>query len=428
MYESFYGFREKPFSLLPDCGFLYLSGKHRMALTLLEYGLMNQAGFAVISGDIGTGKTTLIRQLLNSMDPAIKVGLISNTHQAFGDLMKWIALAFDLPHQGRNKVQLYQDFMDFIIQEYARGRRTLLIIDEAQNMSAETLEELRMLSNVNADKDQVLQIMLVGQRELRDTLRRPDLVQFAQRIGVDYHLEPLSEQETSDYIRHRCRTAGGPVGLFSDQSCRQVYRFTAGVPRLINLLCDTALVYGYAEQRQKVDAALIKDVAQDKQKGGLFQSQASDPGKEPASATKPPAGAPSSSAMEAGKGSSPGGPPRHGPLRIAIAAESELLRRYLSRLLSGFDIEVVTTLPLSAAALQALSPDTVDVLLVELGDQLDHLDEALYELLEGWQSPLLFNEIQATKASLSQPDRLVYGRELSRKLHALVPHAPQSVA
>ena len=428
MYESFYGFREKPFSLLPDCGFLYLSGKHRMALTLLEYGLMNQAGFAVISGDIGTGKTTLIRQLLNSMDPAIKVGLISNTHQAFGDLMKWIALAFDLPHQGRNKVELYQDFMDFIIREYAQGRRTLLIIDEAQNMSAETLEELRMLSNVNADKDQVLQIMLVGQRELRDTLRRPDLVQFAQRIGVDYHLEPLSEQETSDYIRHRCRTAGGPVGLFSDQSCRQVYRFTAGVPRLINLLCDTALVYGYAEQREKVDAALIKDVAQDKQKGGLFQSQASDPGKEPASATKPPVGAPSSSAMEAGKGSSPGAPPHHGPLRIAIAAESELLRRYLSRLLSGFDIEVVTTLPLSAAALQALSPDTVDVLLVELDDQLDHLDVALYEVLEAWQYPLLFHEIQATKASLSQPDRLVYGRELSRKLHALVPHAPQSVA
>lgn len=428
MYESFYGFREKPFSLLPDCGFLYLSGKHRMALTLLEYGLMNQAGFAVISGDIGTGKTTLIRQLLNTMDPSIKVGLISNTHQAFGDLMKWIALAFDLPHQGRNKVELYQDFMDFIIQEYAQGRRTLLIIDEAQNMSAETLEELRMLSNVNADKDQVLQIMLVGQRELRDTLRRPDLVQFAQRIGVDYHLEPLSEQETSDYIRHRCRTAGGQLGLFSDQSCQQVYRFTGGVPRLINLLCDTALVYGYAEQREKVDAALIKDVAQDKQKGGLFQSQAADPGKEPAAATKPLAGVPSSGAMEAGKGSGPGGPPRHGPLRIAIAADSELLRRYLSRLLSGFDIEVVTTLPLSAAALQELEPDTVDVLLVELDDQLDHLDEALYEALEAWQYPLLFHEIKATKASLSQPDRLDYGRELSRKLRALVPPAPQSVA
>jgi len=270
MYQNFYGFREKPFSLLPDSGFLYLSGKHRMALTLLEYGLMNQAGFTVISGEIGTGKTTLIRQLLNNLDPQIKVGLISNTHQTFGDLMQWIALAFDLPHAGKDKVQLFHDFMDFIIREYAQGRRTVLIVDEAQNMSAETLEELRMLSNVNADKDQVLQVILVGQKELRETLRRPDLVQFAQRIAVDYHLEPLNEEETSDYIRHRCTVAGGKTDLFSDQACQAVFEFTAGVPRLINLLCDTALVYGYAEQRERIDAKLVRDVGRDKQKGGLF--------------------------------------------------------------------------------------------------------------------------------------------------------------
>ena len=141
MYESYYQFREKPFSLLPDAGFLFLSNQHRMALTLLEYGLMNQAGFTVISGDIGTGKTTLIRQVLNNIDPLVTVGLISNTHRTFGDLMQWIALAFDLPHQGRDKVQLYHDFMEFIIQEYAEGRRTVLSVDEAQNKSAETLEE-----------------------------------------------------------------------------------------------------------------------------------------------------------------------------------------------------------------------------------------------------------------------------------------------
>ena len=426
MYESFYGFREKPFSLLPDCGFLYLSGKHRMALTLLEYGLMNQAGFTVISGDIGTGKTTLIRQLLNSIDPAIKVGLISNTHQAFGDLMKWIALAFDLPYQGRNKVELYRDFMDFIIQEYARGRRTLLIIDEAQNMSAETLEELRMLSNVNADKDQVLQVMLIGQRELRGMLQRPDLVQFAQRIGVDYHLEPLNEKETSDYIRHRCKTAGGTLQLFSDQACQQVYHFTGGVPRLINLLCDTALVYGYAEQREKVDAALIKDVAQDKQKGGLFRGQAN---RNDTSGDQETAAAVTDGAEAYIKTADFGAEDRdQGQLRIAIVAESELLRRYLARLLTGLEIEVVTTLPLAADALQALSPDSIDVLLVELDEQLDHMDEALYEMLEQWKYPLLFTDSLATRASLSQTDRLDYGRELSRKLHSLVPHSPQSVA
>jgi hypothetical protein len=143
-------------------------------------------------------------------------------------------------------------------------------VDEAQNMAAETLEELRMLSNINADKDQALQVILVGQRELRDTLRRPDLVQFAQRISVDYHLDPLSEEETVGYIRHRLKTAGGDPQLFEESACRHVYRYSNGIPRLINLLCDTALVYGYAEQRERIDSALITDVAREKQQGGIF--------------------------------------------------------------------------------------------------------------------------------------------------------------
>ncbi|HFD80160.1 MAG TPA: DUF2075 domain-containing protein [Gammaproteobacteria bacterium] len=445
MYESFYGFREKPFALLPDSGFLYLSGKHRMALTLLEYGLMNQAGFTVISGDIGTGKTTLIRQLLNQIDPDIRVGLISNTHQTFGDLMQWIALAYELPHTGKDKVQLYQEFMDFIIREYAQGRRTVLIVDEAQNLSAETLEELRMLTNVNADKDQVLQIILVGQRELRDTLRRPELVQFAQRIGVDYHLEPLDEEETRDYIRHRCKTAGGPADLFSDQACQLVYRVTGGVPRLINLLCDTALVYGYAEQRQRIDAAVINDVARDKQKGGLFPGAAPEADletREQDSATATAESRRMESAPEpedyrgqrvipeTGSGRANAGIPTNGnaPLRIAIAAESELLRIYLSRLLRKFGIEVVIDLPLLASELHKLDPQAIDILLVELDDHQDRLDAALYEILEEWKQPVLFNDSLATEASLSQPNREDYGRKLAEKLYSLAPHTPQSVA
>jgi hypothetical protein len=137
-------------------------------------------------------------------------------------------------------------------------------------MSAETLEELRMLSNINADKDQALQVILVGQNELRDTLRRPDLVQFAQRISVDYHLEPLSEEETANYIRHRLVVAGGRPDIFTDLACQAVHRYSNGVPRLINLLCDTALIYGYAEQKQYIDAKLVIQVAQEKQKGGIF--------------------------------------------------------------------------------------------------------------------------------------------------------------
>jgi type II secretory pathway predicted ATPase ExeA len=252
-----------------------------MALTLLEYGLMSQAGFTVISGDIGTGKTTLIRHLLDNMDREHTVGLISNTHREFGELLQWILLAFNLDHANMNKVEMYQRFIDFIIDEYAHNRRTVLIVDEAQNMAAETLEELRMLSNINADKDQALQVVLVGQRELRDTLRRPDLVQFAQRISVDYHLQPLSEAEVVGYIRHRLEVAGASQELFDDAACRAVYRFSNGVPRLINLLCDTALVYGYAEQAAHIDSTLVRDVAREKQQGGIFPKFADPDAPEP---------------------------------------------------------------------------------------------------------------------------------------------------
>lgn len=421
MYERFYGFREKPFSLLPDSGFLYLSGKHRMALTLLEYGLMSQAGFSVISGDIGTGKTTLIRQLLNQIDPDIRVGLIANTHPTFGELLQWISLAFDLPHTGKTKVELYQAFVDFVIDEYARGRRTVLIVDEAQNMPAETLEELRMLSNVNADKHQVLQVILVGQRELRDTLRRPELVQFAQRIAVDYHLEPLSGEETAEYIRHRCEVAGGRPDLFSDQAREAVFELTGGVPRLINLLCDTALVYGFAEQRERIDAALVREVGRDKQKGGLFRAQ--QPAEETTAAPPTPIGP--SALTPAGRAPDSDADKR---LRVAIASESELIRTYLARLLNRFGIHVVATLPLETGDLRALDSDSIDVLLVELDEDLGRLDDELYTLLEQWQQPVLFNDSLATEASLSRPNRLEYGRKLAGKLYSLVPESPQSVA
>lgn len=271
MYESFYGLKEKPFSLLPDPSFLYMSSKHRMALVMLEYGLMNQAGFTVISGGIGTGKTTLIRHLLNNIDQEHTVGLLSNTHSSFGELLQWILLAFDIKHTGDDKASMYQAFISFVINEYANNRRTVLIVDEAQNMSIETLEELRMLSNVNADKDQVLQIILVGQQQLRDTLRQPELVQFAQRIASDYHLEGLSEEETATYIRHRLKVVGSTnPDVFDDAACKEVHRNTGGIPRLINLLCDTTLVYGFAEDMMQVSAELVRDVAREKQQGGFF--------------------------------------------------------------------------------------------------------------------------------------------------------------
>jgi type II secretory pathway predicted ATPase ExeA len=270
MYERFYGLREKPFSLLPDPAYLYLSEKHQMAATLLEYAVTNQAGFSVITGEIGAGKTTLIRYLLDRLDRDTTVGLISNTHPSLGGLLRWVVLAFDLPGENHSLPDMYQRFVDYLIAQYAKGRRTVLIVDEAQNLAVETLEELRMLSNVNADKDQVLQTILVGQPGLRTTLRRPELAQFAQRIVVDFHLESLDPQETRAYIRHRLKVAGGNPEIFSDDACNAVHRYSRGSPRLINLICDMSLVYGFAEQSATVAESLVSDVVRDRQRLGCL--------------------------------------------------------------------------------------------------------------------------------------------------------------
>jgi len=270
MYESFYGFREKPFSLLPDPEFLYLGSQHSAALAMLEYGFMNQVGITVITGEIGSGKTSLVRHLLNKHEFDVTLGLITNTHRSFGELMPWVSFAFGLEYRNKDKVELYEAFVNFVIQEYAKGRRTVLVIDEAQNMNADILEEARMLSNINADKDQVLQLILLGQPELRDRLRQPNLEQFAQR------LEPLGAEETRGYIEHRLQVAGGDPSLFDGAACEIVYEHSRGVPRLINILCDTALVYAFAEQKPKIDTEILGEVIGDKAKGGIFPSESRD--------------------------------------------------------------------------------------------------------------------------------------------------------
>lgn len=277
MYERFFGFREKPFSLQPDASFLYLGRQHTMALTMLQYGLASQAGITVVTGEIGSGKTTLIRHLLGNMDQMVKVGLITNTHRSFKELLRWILLAFDLEHRDKDQVELYQSFVDFLISEYAQNRRLVLIIDEAQNMGPSTLEELRLLTNINADKDQLLQLILVGQPELRDTLRRPELMQFNQRIAAGYHLGPLGKRETREYIWHRIEVAGGNSGIFEAEACDAVYLYSQGIPRVINTLCDTALVYAYGAQERTVGASVVEEVVRDKAESGLFQIDDSAP-------------------------------------------------------------------------------------------------------------------------------------------------------
>ncbi|VAW63219.1 General secretion pathway protein A, partial [hydrothermal vent metagenome] len=270
MYESFYGLKEKPFTLLPDPDYLYLSPKHQRALTLLEYGMMNQAGFSVICGDTGAGKTTLIRRLLTELGDDTRVGLITNTHHSFGELLNWVLMAFGLDGDGKNKAQMHQMFIAFLIEQYALNKHMVLIVDEAQNMSADTLEELRMLSNINADKDQVLQVILAGQPALRETLRKPELMQFAQRIAVDYYLESLSAEETEGYIHHRLKVAGAEKPVFTDDACKAIYKYSRGTPRLINLLCDTSLVYGFAEQSETIGEQLVHDVVREQHSNSII--------------------------------------------------------------------------------------------------------------------------------------------------------------
>jgi general secretion pathway protein A len=270
MYEKHFGFRERPFALSPDPAFLYRSRKHGMALTMLEYGLINEAPIIVVTGEIGAGKTTLIRHLLNQFDDRTAVGLISNTHKAFGELIQWVSMAFGLPHEGREKVALYQAFVDYLIAQFAKGRRTVLIVDEAQNMDADTLEELRVISNINADKHLVLQLILVGQPELRETLRQKRLEQFAQRIAVDYHLGALEFKETREYIQHRLELAGGNKNVFQPDAILEIFKHAEGVPRLINSLCDTALVYAFAEGRQRVSGKLVAEMIEEKKSRNLF--------------------------------------------------------------------------------------------------------------------------------------------------------------
>ncbi|MBK6660898.1 MAG: AAA family ATPase [Proteobacteria bacterium] len=269
MYEKFYGFSEKPFALAPDPAFLFLGGRHAVGLSLLQYGLLNRSALIVLTGAIGTGKTTLVRRLLDEADGNMTVGLISNTHEAFGSLMQWIAVAFGLPAK-TNKATQYDRFAHFLIEQYAKGKRCVLVVDEAQNLSEKALEELRLLTNINADKDLLLQLVLVGQPELRERLRQPSLVQLVQRIGADYHLSALSAEETDQYIDHRLVTAGGSAGLFEPAAMRFIHFQCDGVPRLINSLCDTALVYGFASGEARISIDLVFDLVKERIANGLF--------------------------------------------------------------------------------------------------------------------------------------------------------------
>lgn len=274
MYESFYQLREKPFSILPDPDLIYWGKMHSMAFTMLEFGVMNNAGFTVITGEIGSGKTTLVRHLLKKVSPAITIGLISNSPQGRQELLQWILMSLNQPFEG-DYANLFKRFQDYLYGQFAGGRRTILIIDEAQNLEPDALEHLRMLSNINADKFQILQLILVGQPQLRDLLLMPQLHQFAQRISSDFHLKPLDRSEVANYIHFRLQAVGAKWQLFSQEACSLLASASGGIPRIINVLCDTALVYGFANDQRVISEHLVRDVIADKQQYSIFPVRAS---------------------------------------------------------------------------------------------------------------------------------------------------------
>ena len=270
MYEEFYGFSEKPFNIVPDPGFLYLSDKHRTALTYLEYGLMDRIGFVVVTGEIGTGKTTLINRLLKQIGEDVEVAVVFNTNVSSEELLGLILDEFELELPPRGKPGYLDTLNQFLIKQYAQGKTALLIVDEAQNLSQEALEEIRMLLNLQTDKEPLLQILLVGQPGLRSKLHHPALAQLNQRIAVSYHLAPLSPEETKGYIPHRLKVAGATnEQLFTPKALERIFHYSGGIPRTINLLCDAALVYGYADQLTTIDESIIEHVVSDKQELGL---------------------------------------------------------------------------------------------------------------------------------------------------------------
>ncbi|MBV1905932.1 MAG: AAA family ATPase [Pseudomonadales bacterium] len=267
MYNTFYNLNKAPFANIPDPGLLFLSPQHQRALSVLKYALMARAGFCVITGDIGTGKTTLVRRLLQDLDVPLEVGLVSNTQcESFEEFLQWILLAFDLEYRGKEKVELYDTFTGYLIDQFQKGHPVTLIIDEAQHLGPEYLEQLRMLSNINTEKGQILQTILIGQPELWDLLRKPELDQFAQRISYDYFIAPLNSVELiQSYIQYRIEASGGDKNLFVDDTFQLIWESTGGIPRLINLVCDTALVYGYAEGKKNIDRQIIDQVLEEKE-------------------------------------------------------------------------------------------------------------------------------------------------------------------
>ena len=270
MYERFYGFRERPFSLTPDPSYLYPSRVHKEALSHLRYGIEGHAGFIVITGEIGCGKTTMLQTVLRGLDPETSIARLMNTMLDARELLEAIMLDFGLePKPASSKPYLLRDLARHLVDQRNAGRLSLLVIDEAQNLSVAALEEVRMLSNLETEKSKLIHIVLVGQPNLRDLLAKPELEQLRQRVTVSYHLEPLTADDTHAYINHRLKHASAATPLtFPRDVTDIIHEHSRGVARMINVIADAILLYGYGADKRAIDIELTREVLVDLGLGG----------------------------------------------------------------------------------------------------------------------------------------------------------------
>jgi len=269
MYENFYGLKEKPFQIVPNPSYLYMSPIHENALTYLKYGLMENVGFILLTGEVGTGKTTLVRHIMNQFGAEKEIAVIFNTHVTREELVCLILQAFELEPEEGGKARNLDIFYQFLIEKYAQNKQVLLIIDEAQNLSDETLEEVRMLSNLQSNYQNLIQIMLVGQPELKDRLQQPGHNPFAQRIAVNFFLSGLTDNETKSYIAFRLEKAAGNPDIFNQEAIDMIFQASGGIPRTINLLCDASLVYGFGYELKTIGTTVVEQVIKDRGSMGL---------------------------------------------------------------------------------------------------------------------------------------------------------------
>ncbi len=266
MYEKFFNFSEKPFNTTPDSKFFFPSSKHAEALNSLIYAINERKGFVVITGEIGAGKTTVCRTLLNKLDMNTKVAIITNTHLTPKELITEILDEFEIEHRGGTKQKLLSLLNEFLIRQLAQDTNVVLIIDEAQNLLPKVLEEVRMLSNLETEKEKLIQIILLGQPQLRQKLDNARLEQFKQRIAVYYHLTSLRKEETKEYILHRLKlvSSSGANDIFDNRAMDLVYEHSRGIPRIVNLVCDSALLSCYIYDTKKITEKIIAEVIKER--------------------------------------------------------------------------------------------------------------------------------------------------------------------